>query len=261
MKGLKIFGLTIGILYCILCSGLYFAQNQLIFDPQTLSDDFTFRAGVEVEVPTPDGVSINCVKLQSQNSKGVILYLHGNRGSNRRCLRQANMFEGFGYDILMPDYRGYGKTEGEITSEKQLYQDVQLVYDVLKKDYDESQIIIVGYSLGTGMASYLASRNNPMHLVLIAPYESFTNLKDRRFPIIPDFIVKYPLNNSKHLEKVKCPVTLLHGTEDSIIPYDSSLELKKIRPNEIELVTLSGTGHRGTIFNAKVREVISKITR
>jgi hypothetical protein len=244
-----------------MCTGLYFAQNQLIFDPNTLSNDFTFRVGVEKEVLTPDGISINCIQLQAEKSKGVILYLHGNRGSNRRCLRQAKMFEGFGYDILMPDYRGYGKTEGSITSEKQLYQDVQLVYDALKKDYNESQIIVVGYSLGTGMASYLASRNDPRHLVLIAAYESFTNLKDRRFPIIPDFILKYPLNNAKHLEKVKCPVTLLHGTEDSIIPYDSSLELQKIRPNEIELVTLSGTGHRGSIFSSKVRDVMLKITR
>ena len=261
MKGLKVFVVTLGVLYGLLCTGLYFAQDHLIFDPTKLSNDFSFRAGVEVEIPTHDGVSLNCILLKSNPSKGVILYLHGNRGSNRRCLRQANMFHGFGYDIFMPDYRGYGKTEGEITSQKQLFRDAQTVYDALKKQYNESDIIIVGYSLGTGMASYLAAENDPKHLILIAPYESFIDLKDRRFPIIPDFIVKYPLNNAKHLKEVRCPVTLVHGTDDSIIPYDSSVELQKIRPDKTELITLNGTSHRGSIFSSEISRIMRRIVQ
>lgn len=259
MKGLRIFGIFLLVLYGLLCTGLYFGQEYLIFDPVRLDEDFRFRKGTELEIPAGDGVSIHTLVLQDKQAKGALLYLHGNRGSNRRCLRQASMFEGLGYEIYMPDYRGYGKTEGSIQSEAQLYADMQAVYDRIRESYDESSIIIVGYSLGTGMASYLAARNRPRHLVLLAPYESFVDLKDRRLPLLPDFLVKYPLDNAAHLEQVSCPVTLIHGTEDSIIPFDSSVNLKKIRPEETRLVAIDGAGHRRTIFSDEVRRVVARI--
>ena len=244
-------------LYTIGCIALYFAQDNLLFNPSHLSEDFVFWNGQEVEVPTGDGITLNSVWIKNKGSKGVILYLHGNRGSNRRCLRQAEMFEGLGYDIFMPDYRGFGKTEGTITSEKQLFRDVQKVYDFLKTKYDETQIAIAGYSLGTGMASHLASVNNPGRLILLAPYVSFIDMKNRTFPILPNFLIKYPLSNRKHLKKVKCPVVLFHGTEDEIIPFDSSVQLEKMNPEQIKLIRLQGTGHRGTIFSNRLRSVLS----
>lgn len=259
MKGLRIFGVFLFALYCLFCTGLYFGQDYLIFDPVTLQDDFVFGKGIELDIPSDGGVSIHTLLLRDENARGALLYLHGNRGSNRRCLRQAGMFEGLGYDIYMPDYRGYGKTGGTIESEKQLFRDVQAVYDEIRKTHEESRIIIIGYSLGTGMASYLAAQNNPKHLVLLAPYESFIDLKDRKIPILPDFIVKYPLDNAKHLRDVRCPVTLVHGTEDSIIPFDSSVKLQKIRPDATRLVVLEGTSHRRTIFSNEVRSEISRI--
>ncbi len=259
MKGLRIFGVFLAALYGLLCTGLYFGQEYLIFDPVPLQDDFEFGKGIELDIPAGGDVTIHTMLLKATHPRGALLYLHGNRGSNRRCLRQASMFEGLGYDIYMPDYRGYGKTGGTIESEAQLYSDVQAVYDKIRETHEESQIIIVGYSLGTGMASYLAAHHNPRHLVLLAPYESFINLKDRRIPILPDFIVKYPLDNAKHLRDVRCPVTLVHGTEDNIIPFDSSVNLQKIRPDAIRLVALEGTGHRRTIFSNEVRGVISRI--
>ncbi len=257
MKILKGIGIFLLILYTIGCIALYFAQDKLLFNPSPLAEDFVYWNGEEVEVPTSDGITLNSVWIRNNGSKGVILYLHGNRGSNRRCLRQAEMFEGLGYDIFMPDYRGYGKTEGSITSEKQLYSDVQSVYDFLKTKYNESEIAIAGYSLGTGMASHLAAENNPGRLILLAPYVSFIDMKNRRFPIVPNFLIKYPLSNRKHLKKVRCPVILFHGTNDEIIPFDSSVELQKINPSQIQLVKLQGTGHRGTIFHNSLRKVLS----
>ena len=258
MKAIKIIAIVSVVLYVLTCTGLYLSQDMLIFDPDKLPENYVFRSGIEVEVPTHDEVSINSIHIKTPNPKGVILYLHGNRGSNRRCLRQAEMLEGFGYDIFMPDYRGYGKTEGAISSQKQLFKDVQAVYDHLLTQYDESQIHLFGYSLGTGLATYLAANNNPAQLFLVAPYVSFVDLKDRRFPLIPDFLIKYPLNNKSHLENVNCPVTLLHGTHDEIIPFDSSEVLVNVNPSKIKLVPLVATSHRRAIFHNAIRDTLRR---
>ena len=251
-------GIFIIVLYTIACIALYVAQNKLIFDPSKLSDDFQFRHGQEVEVPVEEDLSLNCLLFKNNNPKGVILYLHGNRGSNRRCTRQAEMFEGLGYDIFMPDYRGYGKSEGSLCCEDQMYHDVQSVYNFLLNRYEQDDIVVLGYSLGTGMATYLAANNSPKHLVLIAPYLSFIDLKNRIFPLIPNFLIKFPLNTEKMIANVACPISIFHGTADEIIPYDSSEKLASKAVNAT-LTTLEGTGHRRTIFHDRVRREVGRV--
>ena len=242
-------------------SGL--CKTRIIFLPDKLPESYTFRTGEEVEIEVEEGIFLNCLWMKEPNSKGIILYLHGNKGTNSRCWHQAKNMANNDYDIFMPDYRGYGKSDGVIYSEKKLLSDVQKVYDFLKKEYREEQIIITGYSLGTGMASWLAANNNPQQLVLLAPYVSFYDMKDRLsiLAFVPDFLVKYPLDNASNLKKVKCPVTLFHGIEDEIIPYDSSEKLVAVNPSNIELVTLKNEGHRGAIFNGYFRRKFGELVK
>lgn len=261
MKIVKIIGIFLLVGYLLLCAGLYFGQDQVLFKPKKLSEDHQFPAGQEVEIPVAEGISLNCLSVKEPNSKGVILYLHGNKGSIRRCLRQAQTMSGNQYDLFLADYRGYGKSDGHIFSEAQLFKDVQIVYDYLKKQYREDQIQIVGYSLGSGMASWLAANNSPKRLVLVAPYVSFIDLKNHYIPFVPNFLVKFPLNNKAHLATVKCPVTLFHGTNDEVIPFVSSKELVQVDPANIKLVTLEGESHRGAIFNNLFRSTVRKLLK
>ena len=261
MKILKIIGIFLFVCYVIGCIGIYTQQNRVFFNPHQLSDDHSFRAGEEVEVPVSDGISLNCLWLKERNAKGVILYLHGNRGSNKRCLYQAQNMSGNQYDIFMPDYRGYGKSEGEIYAEQQLFDDVQRVYDFLKQHYSEKQIVLAGYSLGSGMASWLAANNHPKQLFLLAPYVSFIDLKNRYAWFLPNFLVKYPLNNKAHLADVRCPVTLFHGTDDELIPFDSSEILQAVNPNNIQLVPLEDVGHRRVIFDERFRAKVRALLK
>ncbi len=245
-------------LYTIGCGVLYVVQDDLLFRPQPIEPGTQFRFGEELEIPVDNEVYLHALYSREANPKGVILYLHGNRGNARWCQRQAEMFTGYGYNVLLLDYRGYGKSDGEITSGRQLYEDVQKVYDYLKEEFSESQIILAGYSLGTGMASYLAAYNNPNQLLLIAPFVSIVDMKDRIFPLIPDFLVKYPLDNKDHINRLSCPVTIFHGTEDEVVPYDASKDLKDFFPDKIELVTLENTSHRRAIFHDSIRRFLSK---
>lgn len=261
MKWLKSLLKVLFVIYVLICGVLYFVQDKIVFRPHPLPENYSFRHGEEVELEVDEDVYLNCLWLKESNSKGVILYLHGNRGSNRRCLHQAENMSGNNYDIFMPDYRGYGKSDGEIVSEKQLFEDVQKVYDFLKKHYREGQIVIAGYSLGTGMASYLAANNKPQQVFLVAPYLSFTDLKDRRAPVIPDFLIKYPLRNELFLTEVKCPVTLFHGTRDEVIPFDSSEQLAQLQPDLISLIEIRNTGHRRAIFSSEFRNGVRRLLR
>ncbi|MCF8246289.1 MAG: lysophospholipase [Saprospiraceae bacterium] len=258
MKWLKGIVIVLFSLYALVCGGLYFAQERLIFHPDKLNEDYAFREGEEVELPVAKGISLNCLWMKEPASRGVILYLHGNKGSNRRCYHQAQSMAGNSYDIFMPDYRGFGKSDGEIDSEKQLFSDVQAAYDFLKKHYREDQIVVVGYSIGSGMASYLAANNHPQQLVLLAPYTSVVDLKNGMAPFLPDFLLKYPLRNYAFLQNVKFPVTLFHGEFDKVIPFSSSEKLQAINPNLFRLVKLS-EGHRGVIFSPVFKETVRNL--
>ena len=261
MKWLKRLFIFVLFLYALGCGALYLQQERMIFQPNSLPKSFEFWAGEEVYVPVADDVDLHALWLRSGRSQGVVLYWHGNRGSNRRCLRQAENLAGLGYDIFMPDYRGYGKSDGEIYSEGQLFSDAQAVYDWLLQHYREDQIVLLGYSLGSGAATYLASQNNPRHLCLVAPFQSMLAMKEMFAPFIPSFLLKYPLRNDLRLPDVSSPITLFHGSRDELIPYDHSVYLQGLQPQASRLVQLNGSGHRGAIFSDVLRRELATILR
>lgn len=262
MKTLKGIGIILFVLYILLCGLLWFAQDSVLFNPTKLPEDYVFSDKDEVEIEVDKGIFLNGLWLRTANAKGAILYLHGNRGSIKRCVHQARNMANNGYDILVIDYRGYGKSDGKIFSQKQVYADVQKVYDYLKESYRENQIVITGYSMGSGMASYLAANNRPQQLIMLAPYLSFYELKKKYIPIfIPNFFVKYPLDNQANLAKVECPVTLFHGTNDRVIPYEHGEQLAADYPEKVALVTLKGESHRGAIFNGLFRRKFRELVR
>jgi len=257
MKALKI----IVIIYCLLSLALYLIQEKLIFAAHPTAQNQKFRAGYEVEIPLEDNLTMNTLILPvkpSSRSKGAILYLHGNKGNIQRGIYQTRTMANRGLDIMIIDYRGYGKTEGQPISDKQLLADAQKAYQYLKKHYDEKQIYIVGYSLGSGMASYLAKTNDPAHLFLVAPFTSLTAIKDQFLWMFPDFLLKYKLDNAKHLKDLKTPTTIIHGTDDTVVDYKYALELKEINP-KVKVITSNGQSHRGIIFDPLLAKALDGI--
>jgi hypothetical protein len=261
MKWLKRLCLTLFFLYALACAALYLAQERLIFHPDKLGEDYAFAEGEEVELPVAEGISLNCLWMKEPGPpRGAVLYLHGNRGNNRRCWHQAQTMSGNGYDIFMPDYRGFGKSDGQIVSEGQLLADAQAAYDFLKKHYPENRIAVVGYSIGTGMASWVASQNRPQQLVLLAPYTSGVDLKDGRAPFLPDFLLKYPLRSEEFLRNAAFPVTLVHGLHDEVIPFHCSEKLQALNPARFRLVPVE-EGHRGVIFSGVFQRTMGELLR
>jgi ribosome-associated translation inhibitor RaiA len=129
-------------IYALICLLLYFFQERFIFFPEPLAPDYRFRFSYlfsEVFIQTTDKRRLHALHFKAKNSKGVIFYLHGNAGSVRSWGEEAAMYTALNYDVLMPDYRGYGKSEGTISSEAQIYSDIQTVYNRLKEQYRKTR--------------------------------------------------------------------------------------------------------------------------
>ena len=241
---------------------LFVFQEKLIFFPQKLNKNYQFsfeQKFEEINVRTIDGIALNGILFKADSSKGLIFYLHGNAGSLSSWGEVAGTYTDLNYDIFMLDYRGYGKSEGSISGEGQLFQDMQTVYDELKNKYNEDSIIVLGYSLGAGLASKIASTNNPKLLILQAPYYSMTDMMRHTFPIIPTFILKYKLKTNEFIKHCKMPIVIFHGNQDEVIYYNSSLKLKELFKEKDTLITLNGQGHNGMTDNRDYIIEIQKI--
>jgi uncharacterized protein len=248
--------------YILICIVLFFFQEKMIFFPEKLEKSFKFSFSgnfEEISIQTDDHKTLNGVLFKSGTPKGLIFYLHGNAGSINSWGNVANTYTNLDYDVFLLDYRGYGKSEGSITSEEQLFSDIQAAYNEMKKRYTEDKIIVLGYSIGTGLASEIASVNNPKLLILQAPYYSLTDMMRHSYPILPTFLLKYKLRTDKFIKNCKMPIVIFHGDLDEVIYYNSSIKLKQFLKRTDTLITLNGQGHNGMTDNPEYKTEIKKI--
>jgi alpha-beta hydrolase superfamily lysophospholipase len=157
----------------------------------------------------------------------LVFYLHGNKGNVTLCRWEIEPFIKAGFDVCMMDYRGFGKSKGDL-SEFALLSDAQLVYERIRQTYDENAIVVWGRSFGSGIAAYVASVNCPRGVVLESPYYSIPDCVAHRYPYVPSFLLRYRLRTCDYLGRVRCPVCLVHGTADEKIYFGSSLKLRKL---------------------------------
>jgi pimeloyl-ACP methyl ester carboxylesterase len=155
----------------------------------------------------------------------VIVYFHGNTGSLKRWGKIAAEITRFGYDVLAPDYRGYGKSTGK-PSEKKLIEDSRLFYEEAKNTYAAEQIVFFGRSLGSGVAVQLAAQVKPQKLILETPFYSLLDVVQSRFKIFPfKWLLRHPFYSNIHIQRVQSPILILHGKKDSIVPFSSAKKL------------------------------------
>ncbi|WP_072953352.1 alpha/beta hydrolase [Chryseobacterium arachidis] len=248
--------------YVALCVGVFFYQEKLIFYPEKLAENYSFNFKnnfEEIIIHTKDQKKLNSVLFKSQDPEGVIFYLHGNGGSINGWGKVAEFYNSMNYDVFILDYRGYGKSEDKISSKDQLFSDVELAYDELAKRYPENKIIILGYSLGPGLASKLASQKNAKLLILQAPYFSIEDEMSQKFSFLPKFLLKYNFETNEYLKTVKSPVIIFHGDKDEVINYKASLKIKNNFKKGDTLIILKDQSHNGITDNLDYQNSMKKI--
>jgi len=225
---------------------VYFLQEKLIFKPEKLKQDFRFKYDIpfkELFFDVEPGVRINGLHFYREHPLGLILYFHGNTRSIKGWARYARDFYRYNYDVVLVDYRGFGKSTGK-RGEKEMLSDMQFVYEALLKQYSEDHLIVYGRSMGSGFATKIASENKPRYLILDSPYYNFTRVVERFLPILPvRYVLRYHLRTDKWIRLVNCHTYIIHGTRDRLIPIRHSEALQKLNPQKITLIRIHNGGH------------------
>ena len=247
MSTLKYLLVGFVVLYSLMGLIIYFFQEKFIFLPTVLADDFQFQFRHPFEehlLKTADEGHINLLHFKAIESKGLIVYFHGNAGSLERWGGIVAPFVDLGYDVLISDYRGYGKSKGE-RNQQNLLGDADAIYAFAKSLADENEIILFGRSLGSGFASYLAGKNRPSKVILETPFYSLEAEANRRFMIYPvSWLLRYQLKSHEYLKQNSAPVFVFHGTEDKVVSYEAGQRLfENIPTNGGQFVTIEGGLH------------------
>jgi alpha-beta hydrolase superfamily lysophospholipase len=233
--------------YVVINLFVYFGQEKFLFKPEKLPKDFEFKypnqKATEYNLEREEGVNINAVHFSIDNPKGVVMYLKGNSRSIKGWGKFAIDFTRLGYDVIMVDYRGFGKSTGKRT-ERAIKNDLQKVYDRIKSRVDQKYVVIYGRSMGSGFATKLASTNNPRMLILESPYYSMMHMAKRYIPFMPISIaLRFPIKTYKWMQYVNCPIKIIHGTSDKLVPFNNAIKLSKIRSKFARLYPIVGGGH------------------
>ena len=219
-------------LYVAIGTGLYFLQDKFLFRPQQLSSEHIYNFQTpfkEINLPVNNEKNLSIIQFTVPDSvcKGVVLYFHGNKKNIERYAPYAANFTKNKYEVWMIDYPGFGKSTGK-RSEQILYHDAATLYQMARARFSKDSIIIYGKSIGTGIASQLASVKDCKRLILETPYYSVEAMMNHYASIYPvSLMAKYHFPNDKYFKKIEVPVTLFHGTKDEIIPYSQSVKLVK----------------------------------
>ncbi|MGH1336377.1 MAG: alpha/beta hydrolase [Aureispira sp.] len=249
--------------YVLICLLTYWWQERLLFHPTVLAKDFVFSFDTNFEeryLEVAPDVALHALHFKAESPKGLVFYVHGNAGSLQDWGGLGGFYLEQGYDLLMFDYRGFGKSPGHIHSEQQFFDDVKAVYEWAKEQYAEEQIIIQGFSIGTATATKLAAENNPQQLVLKAPYYSMTSLVKSKVPFLPKMLLKYPFKTINYLQQVTCPVTIFHGTRDELIPHSNAERLKKDVPS-VNLWLIEDCLHNDIPYTSIYKEKMKTILK
>ena len=232
--------------YGLLLAVVYLVQEQIIFKPEKLKADFKYKYDIpfnELNFEVEPGVRINGLHFLCKKPLGLILYFHGNTRSIKGWAKYAKDFYRYNYDVVLVDYRGFGKSTGK-RSEKDMLGDMQFVYDTLAVQYAEHHLIVYGRSLGSGFAAKIASDNKPRYLILDSPYYNFKKVVERFLPFLPmRLLLRYHLRTDRWIIHVNCHTYILHGTNDRLIPIRNSERLQQLNPRKITLVRIVGGGH------------------
>ena len=258
MKYLKRIIGGIVIIFLLSCTVLFVFQHRFIFHPKPINQEGikfirTHKDRFKnVEITTQDSTKLCGWLLQNQkkDSTNLLIYLGGNAEEVSHLADEVARFKN--WNVILMNYRGYGKSEGK-PNEKKLYRDALEIFDNYtdKDGYKVQNVVAMGRSLGTGVATYLAQERNLDGVILVSPYDKLGNIAQMRYPFFPvKLLLRYRFNSIKRAPHIEEPVKIVIGTEDQVVPPKYSHNLAEKWGGEVDISTIKNVGHLN-IFNKK----------
>ena len=247
-------------LYALIGIVYYHAQERILFRPEPVAVDAAYNFSIpfrETFVRHHPGADLHITRFPvpaGASRRGIVIYLHGNRRNVSWYADRVPFFTGRGYEVWMPDYPGFGKSTGNL-EEEMLYEYAKQTYLMARAESVPDSIWVYGRSMGSGIAAWLATRYPLKALVLETPYRSIPSLVSTWLPIWPTGrLSKFQLPVEEYLQDISVPVTILHGTDDQVIPYRHATGLRKVLKPGDRFVTIDGAGHNDLPrFDAETR--------
>lgn len=213
---------------------------------------FVYPAPLRAIVPTPDATLLEARSSDGATARAfrfgparpplTVLFFHGNGEIAEDNFDLARSLASHGWGVVLAEYRGYGVSRAAgRPSERALYDDAEAVLTSL--DVENDRLVVMGYSLGTGVAVEMAARGHGRALVLLAPYTSIPDVAARHVPFLPmHLLVRDAFDSEAKAAKIHLPVFVAHGDRDEVVPFDMGETLAHTFPHA-RFVTVSGAHH------------------
>jgi len=206
--------------------------------------------GEDVWFTTADGVRLHgwFLRAGQRPAAATVIFFHGNGGNISYADWVGVNLSRRGFDVLLFDYRGYGRSEGALTDERGIYADADAAYDfvVRERGAPPERLALYGQSLGTAAAVDVASRRPCGALVLESGLSSAGEMAGVIIPWLPRFVrglTRNKFDSVGKLPRVGCPVLVAHGDRDEVIPVAQGRALYEAAPEPKRLVVIPGAGH------------------
>lgn len=231
---------TVIAIYLALLILLFLFQRRLTYFPTALSDyQLTSSSPFEqIEVPGTDGMVIKSWLTKGDPTKKTFIFFHGNAGNAADRMVMMRVLVNADHTVVLAEYRGYGNNPGK-PSEKDITSDAEELVSYIKdKGVSEQDIILMGRSLGTGVATQLAANYDIAALILISPFSSLADVASDIYPYFPvSLLIRDRFDSEEAIAKTKTPILMFHGELDGTIPikfgrrlFEAALEPKQFIP-------------------------------
>jgi len=228
--------------YLLLVIALFFMQRGMIYPaPKEVA---SLPAGFEeVQFETADGLTLKAAYRAGRDGRPVAVFFHGNGDSWDGASQATLLLAQAGYGVLLPEYRGYGGNPGS-PDEDGLYADGRAALEFLtKQGVGPGGTVLIGNSLGSGVAVQMATEYRPAALVLIAAFSSLPDVAAERFAWLPARMLLHDsYANIDKIGTVDVPMLILHGDQDRVVPFSHGQRLAE-QANATEFIAFPGMGH------------------
>jgi pimeloyl-ACP methyl ester carboxylesterase len=240
---------------------LMFFENYLVYHPITARSDWMRAPNShfqDVDLPLVDGTHIHAWWRPCPGANEAVLYCHGNAGNlSHRGDIVEDLQNGLQQSVLIFDYPGFGKSEGA-PSEQSCYAAADAAYDWLTatQGIPWERIVLLGKSLGGGVAVDLASRRSHRALALFWTFTSIPDVAQESFFWLPvRWLARNRFESLGKLDKCTRPIFIAHGMEDRVVPFKHGQRLHEMAPGPKQFVALKGVGHDGGLDKELIRKL------
>lgn len=229
--------------------GLMAIESRLIYYPirehAAAPANYGLRAE-DLRLEAEDGVALHAWWIHGTGRR-VLLFFHGNAGNISHRLERAKLLtERFGLDVLLLDYRGYGRSEGK-PSEAGLYRDARAAYRAATdRGFTPDRILFFGESLGCAVAVKLALEKPCAAVILETPFLSVPALARRYYPFVPRFAIRTRFDSESRVSRLTVPKLFIQAERDEIVPAHHARRLHELAPPPKMLYVIPGAGHNDT---------------